>query len=308
MIYTINFNPAVDYYLSFKSFKEGELNSPITDYKLPGGKGINVSKVLKNYSVESTCLGFIGGFTGKFIDDKLKEYGIFSNFINIDSDTRINIKINNDGIETEVAGIAPEISSRDYDNLLAKIVDNIQSGDILVLSGSVPKSMSSDSYAKIIEVLPKDVKVILDTRGSAFDSALKKGVFLIKPNRDELKEYFNREFHSIDDIIRGGQELQSLGAENVIISMGKNGSVFITRDEIYIGNVPKGTLISSVGAGDSMVAGFIYGISKNFSIENAYKFSIASGSATAFSKGLATLETANTLLNDIVIKKVEVNK
>ncbi|MBC2855517.1 1-phosphofructokinase [Cetobacterium sp. 2A] len=308
MIYTINFNPAVDYYLSFDKFNQGELNFPTNDYKLPGGKGINVSKVLKNYNVDSTCFGFLGGFTGEFIDTKLKEYGVFSSFIRVKDDTRINIKINNNGLESEIAGIAPKITSKNYLDLIQHIKSQLKENDIIVLSGSVPSSIPEDAYAQIIEVLPKSVRVILDTRGSAFDSALKKGVFLVKPNKDELREYFKRDFNTIDDLINGGKELQSLGAKNVIISLGKEGSIFISEDKIYKGGIPKGNLISSVGAGDSMIAGFIYGLVKNFPLEETYKFSIASGSATAFSKGLATYEKTNSLLSDIIIKNIEVGK
>lgn len=308
MIYTINFNPALDHYLTFDNFQEDKLNTPNLDYKLPGGKGINVSKILKNYSINSTCLGFLGGFTGDFIETKIKEYGILSNFIKIKEDSRINIKINNNGIETEISGIAPKISQEKYTEFLNLLKSTIKDEDIIVLSGSLPKSLTQNAYGDIIDSIPSSTKVILDTRGQAFLSAIKKGVFLVKPNIHELEEFFNKKFNSLEEIITSGKELQKMGATNVIISMGKEGSIFLTQDNIYIGNVPKGTLISSVGAGDSMVGGFIYGLSKQFSLEETYKFAIASGSATAFSQGLAKYETTLNLLSDITIKKYEVNR
>lgn len=177
-----------------------------------------------------------------------------------------------------------------------------------MLSGSLPKSLAQNAYGDIIESIPSSTKVILDTRGQAFLSAIKKGVFLVKPNIHELEEFFNKKFNSLEEIIESGKELQKMGATNVIISMGKEGSIFLTQDNIYIGNVPKGTLISSVGAGDSMVGGFIYGLNKEFSLKETYKFAIASGSATAFSQGLAKYETTLNLLSDITIKKYEVNR
>lgn len=304
MIYTLTLNPALDYFLSFESFKEGDLNFPKETYKLPGGKGINVSKILKNFNTESTALGFLGGFTGEFINKSLSDDGLKTNFLNVKEDTRINIKINNNGLESEIAGTSPNISEENISELLNFLKNNLKSGDILALSGSVPSSVNSSIYADIIDILPKDVKVILDTRGTPFEIALKKGVFLIKPNKDEINEFFNSNFSTQEELIVAGKKLQELGAKNVLISLGAKGSIFITETEIFVGGVPKGTLISSNGSGDSMIGGFIYGLSKNLSLDEAYKLGIASGSATAFSKGLATFETMENLLKNIEIIKL----
>ncbi|MGL5088930.1 MAG: 1-phosphofructokinase family hexose kinase, partial [Cetobacterium sp.] len=186
MIYTLTLNPAIDYFLTFQNFVEGNLNTPKETYKLPGGKGINVSKVLKNFNTNSVCLGFIGGFTGDFIESSLENDDLETQFFKIKEDTRINLKINNNGLETEVAGTSPAILKENIEELFVFLKNNLKSGDILALSGSVPSSISSSIYADIIEAIPKDVKVILDTRGDAFEVALKKGVFLIKPNKDEI--------------------------------------------------------------------------------------------------------------------------
>lgn len=302
MIYTVTLNPAIDYYISMNEFHEGELNSINNGYTLPGGKGINVSKVLKNFGVESVALGFVGGFTGDYIRKNLKEYGIAERLVELKEQTRINIKIKTDKDESEIAGYSPKISEMECQNFL-DTMKNIKAGDTLVLSGSVPKSLDSKIYQTIIDSLPEGVKVVLDTRGEPFSYALKRGVFLTKPNNVELGEFFNEKYETIEEIIAAGEKLRKLGSENVIISLGKNGSVLITEEGSYIGNVPKGKLVSSVGAGDSMVAGTLYGLEKGMSMVEAYKYGIASGSATAFTEGLTTLEDMKKLLNDINIKK-----
>lgn len=302
MIYTLTLNPAIDYYMSMENFQLGSLNSLEEGYTLPGGKGINVSKVLKNFSVESKALGFVGGFTGDYIKKHLNEYEIESDFIELQENTRINIKLKTKDSETEIAGKSPTISKENIEELLKKF-EEIKKDDVVILSGSVPNSISKSIYADIIKLLPKDCKVILDTRGLPFVEGLKEGVFLTKPNNHELEEFFNRKLNNIEEIIQAGKDLQALGSKNVLISLGKDGSILITEKEVYIGNAPQGKLISSVGAGDSMVAGVVYGISKGMTLEDSYKYGIASGSSTAFSEGLTTFEGMNSLLNKIEIKK-----
>ncbi|MGL6065519.1 MAG: 1-phosphofructokinase [Cetobacterium sp.] len=304
MIYTLTLNPAIDYFLEFSSFVEGNLNTPKETYKLPGGKGINVSKVLKNFGTSSTCLGFVGGFTGDFIESSLENDGLDTHFFKVKEDTRINLKINNNGVETEIAGTSPSISEENIDELFIFLKNNLKPGDVLALSGSVPPSVSTSIYADIIAATPKDVKIILDTRGPAFETALKKGVFLIKPNKDEINEFFKSNFSSNEELIEAGKKLVAIGAENVLISLGAKGSIFISKDDIFIGGVPKGELISSNGSGDSMLGGFIYGLNKNLSLERCFEIGIASGSGTAFSKGLTTFETMENLLKDIKINKL----
>lgn len=302
MIYTLTLNPAIDYYMSMGNFQLGSLNSLEEGYTLPGGKGINVSKVLKNFSVESKALGFVGGFTGDYIKKHLNEYEIESDFIELQENTRINIKLKTKDSETEIAGKSPTISRENVKELLKKF-EEIKKDDVVILSGSVPNSISKSIYADIIKLLSKDCKVILDTRGLHFVEGLKEGVFLTKPNNHELEEFFNRKLNNIEEIIQAGKDLQALGSKNVLISLGKDGSILITEKEVYIGNAPQGKLISSVGAGDSMVAGVVYGIAKGMTLEDSYKYGIASGSSTAFSEGLTTFEGMNSLLNKIEIKK-----
>ena len=303
MIYTVTLNPAVDYYISMKDFSEGKLNTINNGYVLSGGKGINVSKVLKNYGVESIALGFVGGFTGDYIRKNLKECNIQENFIELKENTRINIKMKTENTETEIAGFSPNISEIDYKKFL-EIIKNIKPNDIIVLSGCVPKSLDNKIYKEIIKLLPKNVKVVLDTRGEAYKFALEEKIYLIKPNHTELEEFFNKKYETIDEIIEAGEKLKNMGSENVIISLGEKGSILITDKGVWIGNTPKGKLISSVGAGDSMIAGFLYGINNEMEILEAYKYGIASGSATAFTKDLATFEQMKNLLNEIeIIKK-----
>lgn len=302
MIYTLTLNPAIDYYMTMENFQLGALNSLEEGYTLPGGKGINVSKVLKNFSVESVALGFIGGFTGDYIIKHLKEYQIENDFVTLNENTRINIKLKTKDAETEIAGISPKITVENIDELLKKF-QQVKKEDIVILSGSVPSSVKATIYADIIKLLPKEVKIILDTRGIPFVEGLKANVYLTKPNNHELEEFFNRKLNNLDEIIEAGKELQKLGSENVLISLGKDGSILITKDEVYVGNAPQGKLISSVGAGDSMVAGIVYGIAQGNSLVEAYKYGIASGSSTAFSEGLTTIDGMKSLLNKIEIKK-----
>lgn len=303
MIYTITLNPALDYSLETSKFDLGKLNLSEKAYFLGGGKGINVSKVLKNFNVESTAIGFLGGFTGNFIKEELKEKNIKEDFVEVLGNTRVNIKIKTGEIETELAGLSPEINENHVLALKEKL-GNIQDGDILVLSGSVPKSLKTTIYKELVEGLDKDIKVILDTRGDAFVETLKVKPFLVKPNHHELEEFCGKELHSLEEIVEGARTIQKLGVQNVIVSMGKDGSILLTEDSVYKGNVPKGTLKNSVGAGDSMVAGLVSKLAQDESLLEAYKFGIASGSATAFSHNLATKDEVLALLNQINIIKV----
>ncbi len=305
MIYTLTLNPAIDYYIDMNKFEEGELNKVNNAYTLPGGKGINVSKVLKNFGVESEALGFYGGFTGNYIKNHLKDYGIKDGFIELEEDTRINVKLKTDTSESEISGKSPNISDKNIEELF-KSIERIKENDILVLSGSIPNSVRNSIYKEIIDLVKnkKNIKVILDSRDEAFKEAIKSGVFLSKPNKNELKEYFNKEINNFEDIIFYSKKLIEEGSQNLIVSMGKEGSALITKDSVYKGNAPDGKLISSVGAGDSMVAGIVYGISKGLNIEDSYKYAIASGSATACSEGLTSFETMNKFLEKVKIDKI----
>ena len=303
MIYTVTLNPAIDYYVVMKEFVEGSLNAAEEGYTLAGGKGINVSKVLKNFGKESVALGFVGGFTGSFIKDDMKACNIAERFIELEENTRINMKLKTEKTESEIAGKSPKISKENIEKLLDEI-KNIKEDDILILSGSVPNTIDKGIYGEIIEKLPEGTKVILDTRGEPFTNALAKGVFITKPNIDELSEFFQKKLETTEEIVKAGKKLRAMGSKNVIISMGKEGSILINEKGVYKGNAPKGKLISSVGAGDSMVAGITYGLIEGKELEEAYKFGIASGSATAFSEGLTTFETMENLLKEIIIEKI----
>lgn len=305
MVYTITLNPAIDYYMDMDNYKEGVLNKVNNAYTLAGGKGINVSKVLKNFGIESVALGFCGGFTGNYIKTDLEKYNIPEKFIILEEDSRINIKIKTYKNETEIMGKSPNISNDNIESLLS-LIDNINDNDILVLSGSVPSSVDNDIYEEIIKRVKSknNVKVILDSRDEAFRLAVKEKVFLTKPNKNEISEYFGKDIYSTYDIISYAKELVRDGSENVIVSLGKDGSVLVTESEAYLGNAPEGKLISSVGAGDSMVAGIIYGINNNLSISDAYKYAVASGSSTACSDGLTSFENMNKFLDRVEIKKV----
>ncbi len=303
MIYTVTLNPALDYNLSIENLKLGTLNLSNNGYFLGGGKGINVSKVLKNFGIDSIVLGFIGGFTGEFIKNELNHKNIQNKFIEIDGNTRLNIKMKNIEEETEIAGISPIISKENFEKFIDRF-KNIQEKDILVLSGSIPESLSSTIYKDIIQILPKSVKIILDTRGEGLIETLKEKVFLVKPNIHELEEYSNKKLTNISEVIQVAKDIQNKSANYVIVSMGKEGSILIGKEGSYRGNVPVGTLKNSVGSGDSMVAGLVAKIAQGKDIFTAYKYGIGSGSATAFSHDLCTSKQVEDLLEQIEIVKI----
>lgn len=306
MIYTVTLNPAIDYYIDMNSYIEGELNKINNAYTLSGGKSINVSKVLKNFNIESIALGFCGGFTGDFIKKDLIKSNIQNNFIELEENTRINVKIKTKENETEIAGKSPTISKENIKELLDFLEEKLNDNDILVLSGSVPDSIDKSIYSDMIKISnkKKNIKVILDARDEPFQKAIKEKVFLTKPNKKELGEYFHRDINTKEDIIKYAKELINHGSENVVVSLGAQGSMLITRNETYIGNAPKGTLISSVGSGDSMVAGIVYGLQSGFDIVESYKYAIASGSSTAFSEGLTSFENMKNVLEQVNITKI----
>ncbi|MDR1832703.1 MAG: 1-phosphofructokinase [Fusobacteriaceae bacterium] len=303
MIFTITLNPAADYYVTVDSFMEGGLNLASESYLLAGGKGINVSKVLKNYGVQSIATGFAGGSNGELIRTTLREYGIIDRFVGIRDNTRLNIKLKTAANETEITGKAPEIPGESYAEFL-KMLSDIGPHDYAVLSGSVPPSLPETVYAEIIQKLPRETRVILDTRGRPFIHALREGVHLTKPNKKELGEYLGREIHSMDELVAGARELREMGSENVLVSAGGEAAALVTPRGTWIGETPSGTVVSSAGAGDSMVAGILYGLSRGLSVEESFAGGIASGSATAFKKDLAELPDMEKLLNRIKIRRL----
>jgi len=303
MIYTLTLNPSVDLIISLERFIEGRVNLSDNEYKLPGGKGINVSQVMKNLGHDSMALGFIGGFTGKFIGDELKKKQVESDFVEVTGDTRINIKMKDSAAESEINGNSPEISKENLEELLEKLKE-LKKDDILVMSGSVPKTLPESIYREILESIETGVKVVVDTKGEALAEAVKGKPFMVKPNNHELEDMFDVKIEDQEDIIKYGKKLVEMGAENVIVSMAGNGALLISQEGIYFGNVPKGTLINSVGAGDSLVGGFTAGLVEGLTITESFKKGIASGSASAFSENLCTVEEVEELLGEIKIRKI----
>lgn len=289
MIYTVTFNPCLDYIVSVENFTLGRVNRTTKELVYPGGKGINVSLVLKNLGIESTALGFTAGFTGMEIEHALQNWGCFTDFIRISQGmSRINIKLRSKE-ESEINGQGPEISREALEELYRKL-DTMTADDVLVLAGSIPGSMPDSSYEQIMErVERKNMKVVVDATGELLVNVLKYHPFLIKPNSHELEEIFKVPMDSKDTMIAYGKKLQEMGARNVLISLAGDGAILISEDrQVRQSPAPKGKVVNSVGAGDSMVAGFLTGYLTTGKYEEAFRMGIAAGSASAFSERLAT--------------------
>lgn len=299
MIYTVTFNPAVDYVVKTGQLIPGTVNRSGGEQIFFGGKGINVSIILKELGVCSNALGFVAGFTGQAIEDGIKKQGISTDFVHLKKGfSRINVKIKSHD-ETELNGQGPEIDNDAIDKLFRKL-DMLESGDILVLAGSIPNTLPDDIYEKILVYLKdKEVKFVVDATKSLLLNVLKYKPFLIKPNNFELEEIFNVNLNSTDDIIFYARKLKEQGAQNVLVSRAEDGAVLIDEDNnVHIIDAPVGKVLNSVGAGDSMLAGFIAGFISQNSYEYALKLGTAAGSATAFSEGLAE----GTLIKEILAK------
>lgn len=301
MIYTVTFNPSVDYVVRLGKIEIGGLNRTGDTEKYAGGKGINVSRVLKQLDTESTALGFSGGFTGEFIKDVLESQGIAHNLVEIEEDTRINIKLKT-ASETEINAGGPEITDNNITSLKRQLMA-LKTEDHVIFAGSVPKGHDS-VYRELAHILfEKDVSFTIDAEGGKLLSTLQYNPYLIKPNLFELEGIVNRKLSSDAEIIEGAVELQDQGAENILVTLGSNGAIFVGKKNHYRIPSPKGTLRNSVGAGDSTVAGFIS--KKGTSIENQVRYAIACGSATAFSDDLALREEIETLLPQIEINQIK---
>ena len=301
MIYTLTLNPALDYDIYMDSFQEGDLNLSKEVNIRAGGKGINVSKLLANLGIKSKALGYTAGFTGDFIKKNLYDEGIESDFVELDGITRINVKINNNSKETEIAGLSPKITKEAEEKLIEKI-SKLQKDDILILSGSIPGSIERSIYKKLAEMLPEGTKIVLDTRGNLLKENL-NGNFLIKPNIAELEEMFETKLNTTADIIEKCTYFLERNVKNIIVSMGGKGALLVNKEGAYLAEAPKGELINSVGAGDSMVAGFIAGIETGRSPEDSFRLAVASGSATAYSYGLGEKDLIYRLYNEVTLKK-----
>lgn len=300
MIYTVTFNPSLDYIVDVQDFRTGMTNRTTAEQMFAGGKGINVSIVLKNLGLDSTALGFIAGFTGEEIRRRVEKLGICAEFILVEHGTsRINVKLKSiDG--TEINGMGPEIGSDKLEQLFAKL-DTLEEGDVLVLAGSIPASMPDSIYRDIMERLAnRGIIFVVDATKDLLLNVLKYRPFLIKPNNHELGEIFGVKISARKEVVPYAKKLQEMGARNVLVSMAGEGAVLITESgETFACPAPKGKLVNGVGAGDSMVAGFLAGYMERHDYEYAFKMGVSSGSASAFSEKLASREEVEAVYRTI---------
>lgn len=304
MIYTVTLNPSLDYIVSFSGFMPGRVNRTEQEVIFPGGKGINVSIVLQNLGVQSTALGFVGGFTGEEIKKRLDESKIKTQFIPVkEGMSRINVKLCSDE-ESEINGKGPNISTGDVEKLM-KQLSQLEDGDVLVLAGSIPEGLPETMYRDILKNLShKKVQIVVDATRDLLVKVLDYHPFLIKPNHHELGEIFGVELHTKDEVLHYAKKLQEMGARNVLVSMAGDGAVMVAEDgSTYESAAPKGVVVNSVGAGDSMVAGFLYGYQMEQSYKKAFYYGLCTGSASAFSQNLATRNAVEQLLMENGMKE-----
>ena len=296
MIYTVTFNPSLDYIVSMDGFALGKTNRTTTEQMLAGGKGINVSTVLHNLGIDNIALGFIAGFTGQELKRMAQAQGLSTDFIELSQgDTRINVKLKDyDG--TEINGMGPVISAEAVEQLMEQLA-KLQAGDSLVFAGSIPSSMSSEIYRDIMAKLDaKGIQFVVDATKNLLLNVLEFHPFLIKPNNHELGELFGVELSTREAVIPYAKKLQEEGARNVLVSMAGEGAVLVAETgEVFMSAAPEGILVNAVGAGDSMLAGFLAGWEERHDYGHAFKMGLAAGSASAFSELLATKEEIETL-------------
>lgn len=291
MVYTVTFNPALDYVVRVEHFAAGEVNRTAEEHIFYGGKGINVSALLANLGYPSTALGFVAGFTGDEIERGVKSLGFASDFIRVEKGmSRINVKLKSDQ-ESEINGMGPQITPQDVEKLFSKL-DCLAEGDVLVLSGSIPAAIDSRIYETILaRVEKKGVLAVVDAEKDLLLNVLKYHPFLIKPNNHELGAMFGVVLENEEAIAEYAKRLQEMGARNVLVSMAGDGSLLVTEQgEVHRMGVARGTVKNSVGAGDSMVAGFLAGYLENGDYAHALRLGTAAGGATAFSDGIGTKE------------------
>lgn len=304
MIYTVTLNPSIDYVVRLEKMELDAVNRIQEDWKLPGGKGINVSRILKQLNIPSTAWGYTGGFTGHYISDWLAQEGISTAFTEVDEPTRINVKIKADH-ETELNGAGPQVSEAARANLEEKF-SQLTVDDVVVLSGSKPPSLPDDYYQHLIRLVKdQGAQFVMDTTGIELLAALGANPLVVKPNHHELAEMYGFSSSGMTDLIRHGKKLVADGAQFAIVSMAGDGALFFTGDAVYHGWSPKGTVKNSVGSGDSMIAGFVGKYLTSKDALAAFQMSLACGSATAFSDDLANAAAIEELLPKITIKKLE---
>ncbi|WP_311481537.1 1-phosphofructokinase [uncultured Anaerococcus sp.] len=298
MIYIITTNPAIDYILRFDKFEDGATIRAIEDEKYPGGKGIMASKIIHNLGAKSVNLGFVGGFIGEYIAGAIKDLGLAENFVRIKENSRINVKLKYDK-ETEINAKGPKISKAEVEKFFASLSD-VKKDDIIVISGSLPYSLDSDFYKEVIEKTEADFTI--DIANKKLLEYLTYKPLLVKPNEEELGKIFQTEINN-DNLVKYARKLNELGAKNVIVSLGAKGSIFVDENHAYRAKPIDGKLVNSVGSGDSMVGGFVYGMVNDYEKIDAYKLAVACGTATAFSPDIAERD-----MIDEILKKVEVEE
>lgn len=302
MIYTLTLNPSLDYHIWLSDFTEGTIHPVLKDWKDAGGKGINVSKVLQILGKESMILGFVGGFTGSFIRGQIEQLNISHRLIEVQGDSRINVKLKS-GKESEISGKSPLINPEALSELFAQL-EKLSKEDYLVLAGSVPDSLPADIYQTIMkQTRAKGVQIILDAKGKSLQESLKENPFLIKPNHHELGDLFGVIIRSAEEALIYGRKALDLGAQHVMVSMAGKGAVFVSEQECLIAEFPERKPVNSIGAGDSMVAGFLFAYTLFGKKDIAFRYAVAAGTATALSEGFCTKEKIEDFMPYISIKQ-----
>ena len=304
MIYTVTLNPSLDYVVGVENFKEGIVNRTNNEAIMAGGKGINVSIMLHRLGIETTALGFLAGFSGEEIRRVLQTQGIRESFLFTENGfSRINVKLKSKK-ETEINGKGPVIEKKNEERFFEQLEKLVCKDDTIVLSGSIPRGLSASVYLDIMQLAKrKNAKILVDVSGEMLEAVLPYRPFLIKPNHHELGDLFGCEIGSKEEAMFYGKKLLEKGAENVMVSLAERGAVLLTENGVYFADAPEGKVLNSVGAGDSSVAGFLYGFSKYRDFSKALTFAIACGSATAFSEGIGTFERVHALLPLIHVNK-----
>ena len=305
MIYTVTLNPSLDYVMDVENFCVGSVNRSGKETVMPGGKGINVSLMLEELGYQTQALGFLAGFTGDEIRRLLSERGLPSDFLFLENGfSRINVKLKS-GEETEINGSGPFVSETDSDALLHQLEERLREGDVLVLSGSVPRSLSASVYVDITRLCAeKNVRIAADVSGQVLWELLPYRPCLVKPNHHELGELFGVRVETVDEAAFYARKIQTAGAENVLVSLAEKGAVLVTENAEYYADAPSGEVKNSVGAGDSAVAGFLAGWLREKNAERALAVAVAAGSATAFSESIAEGETVASLFSAVKITRI----
>jgi len=306
MFYTMTLNPALDYNMTLKEFAPGMVNRAAKEEIIPGGKGLMVSRMLKNLGIESTAFGLVAGFTGAELTRMVHELGVRTSFVSLPTGmTRINVKLWG-GLEGEINATGPECDEKSLQALFEKLT-MLTKEDTLVLSGSVPAVLPKDIYVEMIkQVKEKGTRIVVDATGELLRSTLSYRPFLIKPNHHELGELYGTTLTTKEDVALYAKKLQEEGARNVLVSMAGDGAVLVAEDgSVWFGEAPQGQVVNTVGSGDSMVAGFLAGYEEKLSVEQAFMTGIASGSASAFSSALGTKDEVEEVLRKVQVKRVE---